>query len=147
MTENTETRTVQQYRHAARRVLTQARETLAVRTEATAEVYRLLNGSIEEILRGREGLSQAEQVEYLDNARATVEANRAELTEAIEQAKAEAIAMVQSWDFDAALAEALSILSDAREYAATRDFDAHQQVKRQRQGYDIGDESSEDDGF
>ena len=131
MTENTtETRTVQQYRHEARRVLAQARETLALRSPATAEIYRLLNGPIDEMLAGREGLTQAEQVERLEQARATVEANRAELAEVVEQARQEILAAVEQWDFEAAMTEVMSVLAAARDHAATRDFDAHQQVKR-----------------
>lgn len=144
MSENTtETRTVQQFRHAARRVLTQARETLAVRTDATGDVYRLLNGSIESIIAGRPGYSQEEQVERLDAARQQVEQNREALAEAVERAKAEVIAQVEAWDFDTALTEALNTLTEAREFAATRDFDAHQEAKRSRRGY--GDEDGDDE--
>lgn len=133
MTENTtETRTVQEYRHEARRVLTQAREALALRTDATAEVYRLLNGSIESILAGRQGLSQEEQVAHLDEAKTTVEANREQIAAAVEAAREQVIAQVKAWDFDGALAGALGVLSEAREFAATRDFEAHQERKRSR---------------
>lgn len=149
MTENTtETRTVQNYRHAARRVLTQARESLALRTDATHEVYRLLNGSIEKILAGRPGLTQEQQVEFLENAKAKVAENREALAEAVERAKQEVIAQVEAWDFDTALVEALSTLDEAREFAATRDFDAWQaQKRRTRYGFDdeADDSTAEED--
>lgn len=147
MTErNTETRTVQNYRHAARRTLTQARESLAVRTDATGEVYRLLNGTIESIIKGQPGFSQEEQVRRLGEAAETAAANREALAEAVERAKAEVLAQVEAWDFDAALAEAISTLEEAKEFAATRDFDAWQEQKRNRRGgYSSYDESAEDD--
>lgn len=126
---NTETRTVQNYRHEARRVLTQARERLALRTESTQVIYHLLNGSIETVLAGRQGLSQEEQVAALDAAKEQVAANRAEIGVAVEAAKAEIIAQIEAWDFTEALTAVEDVLMEAREFAATRDFEAHQTAK------------------
>lgn len=143
----TETRTVQKYRHAARAVLTQARETLAVRTDATREVYRLLNGTIEEVIRGVTGLSQDEQVARLNEAKAKAEENRAKIAEAVAAAKAEVLAQVEAWDFDSALAETIATLEEAAEFAASRDFASHQEAKHAgRYGYSGGSPSDEEDG-
>lgn len=140
MTETTETRTVQTYRHEARRVLTQAREALALRTPATQEVYELLNGPIENILRGQTGVSQEQQVARLAEARDLAEQNREQIAEAVARAQEEVIAAVEAWDFEAALAEAASILAEARDFAAERDFKAHQTEKYARRGYPEDDE-------
>lgn len=141
-----ETRTVQKYRHAARRSLTEARETLSVRTPETKEVYLLLNGQIEEIIRGRTGLSQEAQVEHLSNALAKVEEGIEVLPEKIAAAKASVIAIVESWEETilAKAREAADTLTEAKEFAANRDFAAWQEQKG-RPVYPAYTETSEDD--
>ena len=103
MTETTEptatesgSRTVQSYRHEIRKLV---RRVPAFRR-------------VEEILEGRQGLTQEEQVERLDNA---IEA----INEGAEQ-----------------VAKAGTVAVEARDYAATRDFAAHQAEKeRTRQSF------------
>jgi CRISPR/Cas system type I-B associated protein Csh2 (Cas7 group RAMP superfamily) len=146
MDTNTETRTVQNYRHEARRVLTQARERLALRTESTQVIYGLLNGSIEHTLAGRQGLTQEQQVSALDEAISTVESNLEEVTAAVEQAKAEIVAQIEAWDFEGALVETLSVLHAARDLAASRDFEAHQTAKYGSR-YSEPDDSFEEDEY
>lgn len=154
MTENTtETRTVQAYRHDARDVLTAARESLSVRdvtrNEHTKRVYDLLNGSISSILQGKVGLSQEAQVEHLDRALTTTTENREQVAEAVAAAKAEILAKVtealEGWD-EKIIGEAdkaIAILTEAKEFAATRDFDQWQKDKARRRK--LGGQYSEDD--
>ncbi len=141
-----ETRTVQKYRHAARRSLTEARETLSVRTPETKEVYLLLNGQIEEIIRGRTGLSQEQQVEHLSNALAKVEEGMEVLPEKIEAAKASVLAIVETWEETilAKAREAAETLTEAKEFAANRDFAAWQ-AQKGRPSSSTYTETSEDD--
>lgn len=148
MTEqSTETRTVQQYRHAARRSLTEARERLALRTDETKTVYNLLNGTIEGVIRGVVGLSQEEQVERLSEAKARAEENLQSLPEAVEAAKAAIIAQVDAWgdSITEKAQEAIATLDEAANFAAERDFTAHQQRKGRNTSYDESeDEEGED---
>jgi hypothetical protein len=51
------------------------------------------------------------------------------IADAVEQAKDEIHAPIESWDFESALAEVSLILTDAIEFAASRDFEAHQSAK------------------
>lgn len=151
MAEN-ETRTVQQYRHAARRSLTEARESLSLRTDETREIYHLLNGSISEILRGRTGLSQEAQVQHLTEAEEKVNANAAQISEKIAAARESVLVALDSWEgtINAKVAETVATLTEAKEFAASRDFEAHQSAKRR--GYhaseyasEVGDDDGEDD--
>lgn len=123
--------TVQKYRHSARRVLTEARSGLALRTEGTGEVYRLLNGTIESVIQGRQGLSQEQQVANLEQALTTARENREVLADKVEAARAEILEQIEGWgeDFTTKMDEAIATLEEAREFAASRDFDAHQQRK------------------
>lgn len=134
--EATEIRTVRTYRHEARRALTEARSRLKFRTDATGEIYNRLNGAIEDLLRGRQGLSQEAQVTYLNRANEKVNKGLSEIPTLIEQAREELVAQI-----DAALAaiqedagRATEILTEAATFAAERDFAAHQE----RKGHPVG---------
>ena len=153
MTENTnETRTtVQAYRHAARRDLTNAREQLALRTEATHEVYLLLNGQIEEVIRGVVGLSQEEQVSRLQDAHAKVQAGLEALPEKVAEARESIIDQMDGWEdsITAKANEALATLAEAVTFAAERDFEAHQSRKGKSvppaSSFDEDDEEQDED--
>ncbi len=144
--------TVQKFRHAARASLVKARSHLgSFRTAETKAVYNLLNGTIEEIIRGRQGLTQEEQVEHLGRAEAKVNANLDGLPEAVEAAKASVMALLEGWETEivAQANEARDILAEAKAFAAERDFEAHQEAKRSRRygGYTppaYGDAQPED---
>lgn len=154
MTETTnETRTVQQYRHDARRQLKAGREALALRTDETREVYNLLNGAIESVIAGRPGFSQEEQVERLDLALTTLQENLSSLPEKVAQAREAVLAQIDGWE--SSITEqanaAVSTLAEARDFARDRDFDAWQEQKRQRRGgesvySDFDEVEDEDEG-
>lgn len=145
----TETKTVQKYRHEAKRSLVTARERLALRSDETREVYNLLNGTIEGVIRGRSGVSQEEQVERLTEARDRLVANLESLPEKVEAAKASVLAQIEGWE--ASITEeankAVATLTEAAQFAAERDFDAHQQRKHRAQyGYSDEGDTEPDDG-
>lgn len=143
-----ETRTVQSYRHAARASLTEARESLSLRTPETKEVYHLLNGHISSVLAGRVGFTKDEQVAHLAEAQEKVEAGMASLTEKIAAAKASILEQVEGWEQNirAKAQEAADTLAEAKEYAATRDFDAHQASKGRGTSHVEYDEYDEEEG-
>ena len=148
MTENTtETRTVQDYRHDARRSLKQAQEALALRTDGTREVYQMVNGMIETVLVGRPGYSQEEQVERLTKAHDTLTENMLALPEAIESAKASVLAQIEAWETDilAKAQAAVDTLAEAKTFAAERDFEAWQEAKARRRGMSSYSEYTEAD--
>lgn len=127
-------KTIQQFRHEARDVLAEAREALRLQTEATGQVYHLLNGTIETLLAGRTGFSQAEQVQMLADAKQTALANAEAVAEAVSAAKAEVLAAMDAWpDFAAVLTEVSNLLGQAQEVAASRDFEAHQSEKHSQE--------------
>lgn len=148
-------KTVRDYRHAAKAALARGREALALRNDLTKEVYLLINGAIEEILRGRQGLSQEEQVEHLDSALTKVADAKAALPEKIAAAKAAVLAQTESWEIDitAEAEAAFSILRAGKEFAANRDFAAHQATKHQSvytpddSDYASAEDESEDGDF
>ena len=153
MSENTtETRTVQSYRHSARRSLKQAQEAISLRTSETKEVYTLVNGMIEEVIRGRTGLSQDEQVSRLSEAHDALVTNMETLPDKIAAAKEAVIAILDGWETTilAKAQEATDTLAEARDFAAERDFDAWQAQKKR--GYvapspdtDEDDDADEED--
>ncbi len=150
MSENTtETRTVQNFRHDARRSLKQAQESITLRTDGTREVYVLVNGMIERTIAGRTGLTQDEQVESLTKAHDTLTENMAVLPEKIAEAKASVLAQVEAWETTilAKAQSAVDTLAEARDFAAERDFDAWQEEKRNRRsrGYSNPSGMSSDD--
>lgn len=132
---------VRAYRHAATGALSQGREALSLRTDATHEVYSLINGAISEILRGRQGFGVEEQVAHLDDALAKVTEAKEALPEKIAAAKASIVAALDEWDAKimGETQEAFKVLREAKEFAATRDFEAHQARKRERGGYQAFD--------
>lgn len=152
---------VRAYRHAATGALSRGREALALRTDKTGEIYHMINGTISEILRGRSGFGVEEQVAHLDDALAKVAEAKETLPAKIAEAKASILEAVEAWE-ETIMAEvqaAHSVLREGKEYAATRDFEAHQARKHSRGGYhafgddaaqaveDNGsDEESEEDG-
>lgn len=147
---------VRAYRHSATGSLSQGRAALALRTDKTHEVYSLINGVISEILRGRQGLSVEQQVAHLDDALAKVTEAKEALPEKIAEAKASIVAALDEWDekIMGEVQNAHSVLREAKEFAATRDFEAHQERKRSRGGYqafdyasaaDTSDDTDEDD--
>lgn len=147
-----ETRTVQKYRHAARKSLTEARERLALRTDETYEVYRLLNGQISDVLQGVAGLSQETQVERLNTAKEKVEAGLTDLPAKVAAAKDSVLALIEDWEqsITEKAQEAITTLEEAATYAAERDFEAHQQAKQERKyapamDYDESDEDDDED--
>lgn len=142
--ETTETRTVQQYRHEARRNLNDARSRLKFRTDATAEIYSRLNGAISEVLRGRTGLTQEQQVEHLNEARNRVQESLIALPDLIAQAKAELTEQIEASlaQIESDAKRAVETLSEAAAFAEQRDFDAHQQ--RKAQNAPVYDDYSED---
>lgn len=156
MTENTEATeqvrpaTVQQYRHAAKRSLKTAQEAISLRNGNTREVYKLVNGMVEQTIAGRQGLSQDEQVETLGQAVETLNENMALLPEKIAEAKAAVLAQIEAWEVTvtAKAQEAVDTLTEARDFAANRDFEAWQEQKRQKRegGYHGYTEHDEDEG-
>lgn len=132
MPETTETRTVQKYRHEARRQLKQGQERLSLRTDATHEVYQIMNGAISHTLRGIKGLSQEEQVERLAEARDQLQGNLEGLSEKLAAARQSVMEQLDSWETDiqAKADEAVATLEEARVFAAERDFEAHQNRKQ-----------------
>lgn len=174
MSENTAApQTVRQYRHAAVNVLKEARAVLnngAIRTEESREVYLDLNGSIESILRGETGVTQEQQVERLTSARDKVEENLQTLPAKIEAAKvagevaiekfraaekkrveetiAQAKEALTKFDGIAEVAQgAVSVLTEAAQFAAERDFDAHQEAKRAARNRPYEDYEPEDSEY
>jgi hypothetical protein len=131
--------TVQGYRHEAKRGLSKARETLSFRTEETKEVYSMINGTISSILAGRQGFTQEQQVEHLDNALAKVKEAQENLPEKIAAARESVIAALDNMETRilSEVATAAEVLTEAREFAATRDFAAHQE-RKQRNKYGSG---------
>lgn len=143
-----ETRTVRNYRHAARRSLTGAREALALRSNETREVYHLLNGAIEGVIRGEVGLSQESQVERLNKAHTTLQENLADLPAKVEAAKASVTALLEEWEnsIKSKAEEALATLAEAATFAEERDFEAWQAQKAERKSsYAYSYSEGEDD--
>lgn len=142
-----ETRTVQNYRHDARRTLYGAREKLALRTPETQEVYRLINGAVEGIIRGRVGLTQEQQVEHLNRAAETLRENLESLPEKVDAAKESVTALIEDWEnsIKAEAQNAIDTLDEAAAYAADRDFEAHQQAKGRYSDEDGDEDEDEDD--
>lgn len=127
-------KTIQNYRHEVRSELQEGRDLLALRSASSQKAYHLINGPLTALLEGREGLTQEEQVEKLSSVRDSLTKNIAELPEAIASAKAEVEAQIGEWE-EAILAHAqaaLATVTIAAEFAASRDFEAHQETKRER---------------
>ncbi len=141
-----EIQTVQQYRHAARRQLKQGREALSLRTDETREVYELLNGMIEQTIAGQVGLSQDQQVERLDTALTRLKENQASLPERVAAAREAILAQVDGWEnsITEQANGAVATLTEARDFARERDFDAWQAAKAERRGTPyVGAQSSD----
>ena len=136
-TEEAKPETVREYRHKAKSALVDARASLSLRSDATKEVYTLLNGTIETIIKGVPGLSQDQQVERLYDARQQVLENREQVVALAEAARDAVIEQVQAWpeQFAAALDSAGEVLAEAEEFAETRDFKAHMSKKRRAGRY------------
>lgn len=137
MTENT-FETVQQGRHAVRDLLSKgykaARSAEGV-DPVESKVVGIFTGEARNLLRGVVGLSQEQQVERLTKAGGYI--NRAAAATEVEAAKE-------------AFAEAAAILNEASdtngavtEFAASRDFEAHQEAKRSAR---YGDEPTDSEG-
>jgi hypothetical protein len=143
-------RTVRKYRHEATDTLTEARSALVV-PDLFSEVTSLLNGSISSILSGRPGMGPEAQVEYLTRAEEKVRANAEEINVKITAAK-EALANFSIDNVEesvsAAIDKVLATLAEAKDLAATRDFEDHQNRKSRAGGYEayepLRDASPED---
>lgn len=128
--------TVREFRHAAKSVLVEARALLKFRSDDTKEVYTLLNGVIENIVKGVQGLSQEQQVERLYDATEQAKENREKVVAAAEAARDAIIEQAQALPERAvaALDSAIETLEAGREFAENRDFKAHQSKKRRSRG-------------
>lgn len=174
MSENTteaQVQTVQKFRHEAKDALVAGRSKVLdglARTQESQVVYKMLNGAIENIIAGREGLTQEQQVENLNSAREKVGESLAGLPDAVaaavtagaEAAQAKvarleerlAAAKAAASGDSAGLVEAAveaaskarSILDEAATFAQERDFDAWQEEKAARRGVTSSDEVEDD---
>lgn len=149
-TEAPATKTVQTYRHEARDSLKAAQRTLQLRSDATKAAHDAINGTISAVLRGRQGLSQEQQVEHLEEALSKVNEALTNLPEQIEAIKASWSEQIESFgeDLITQVKVARVTLHEAREYAASRDFEAHQASKGRSVSASYGedyDESDEDE--
>lgn len=146
--------TVQQGRHAVRALVSEGYKAAREQREENRVEFLIVSGLTKEavaLLQGVTGLSQQEQVDRLNEVGALVA--RASQETQVEAAKAA---------FEAARAlldEASEANDEVTNLAATRDFEAHQQAKRERReaeraayseddeeyGYDEDDYYDEDD--